>query len=79
MDIDEGHEDIENTANDHDLLILVAHDGRRALRQLQKQNGRIAVLEKWQQRVLYTAAGAGLMSPLAFQDVRTFLAQILGG
>ena len=71
--------DIKEAKNDHDLLIIVAHDVRGVLDQLKKQNGRIAVLEKWQQRVIYTVAGAMLVSPLAIPEVRDLLAQALGG
>lgn len=72
------HDDLEN-ANDHDLLLIVAKDARYILGQLTKQNGRIAALEKWQMRVIYTGAGALLMAPLAFENVRQLAAQLLGG
>ncbi len=73
------HPDLEQAQDDHDLLLIVAHDVRAALIQLTKQNGRIAVLETWQLRVVYTVAGALLMSPLAFEDARKWIAQLLGG
>ncbi len=73
------HDDLENTNNDHDLLLIVAKDARYILGELKKQNGRIAVLETWQQRVVYTFAGVMLASPLAFPDVRQLLVEILGG
>lgn len=73
------HDDLENASNDHDLLLIVAKDVRYVLGELKKQNGRIGTLEKWQQRVIYTAGGMLIVSPLAFEDVRQMLAQLLGG
>ena len=73
------HDDLEQAGNGHGLLLIVAKDVRYVLRELKKQNGRISGLEDWKQKVAYTGAGALLMSPLAFADVRTFLAQLLGG
>ena len=73
------HDDLENAGSDHDLLIIVAHDVRRVIKKVGEQNGRITLLEKWQQRVIYTLAGALLISPLAIFEVRQWLAQILAG